>query len=110
MSALLWLTYRQHRWTVLGTAAIAVAAACALIVAEVTNATSDSLPMSGFYGLMVQLAFGGVIGMFWGAPLIARELEERTYFVAWGQDVTPVKWLRGKAIVLGALAAVLGAV
>jgi hypothetical protein len=28
--------------------------------------------------------------------------------VAWGQDVTPVKWLRGKAIALGALAAALG--
>ncbi|MEV6240372.1 hypothetical protein [Lentzea sp. NPDC051838] len=110
MSALLWLTWRQHRWVVSGTAIIAFLAAWALVSAEGDNLGNAAMPMNGFYGLMVQLAFGGVIGMFWGAPLIARELEERTYFVAWGQDVTPAKWLRGKAIVLGVLAAVLGAV
>jgi hypothetical protein len=110
MSALVWLAWRQHRWTVLGTAGLALLAAYGLVSAEASNRSFDSLPMSGFYGLMVQLVFGGVIGMFWGAPLISRELEERTYFVAWGQDVTPVKWLRGKAIALGALAAVLGLV
>ena len=109
MSAFLWLTYRQHRWTVLGTTVLALFAAYALLAAESRAfAALDSMPMSGFYGLMAQLVFGGVIGMFWGAPLIARELEERTYFVAWGQDVTPVKWLRGKAIVLSVAAAVLG--
>jgi hypothetical protein len=111
MSALVWLTWRQHRWTILGTAVLALLAAYGLTSAEFSRDSAfDSLPMSGFYGLMVQLVFGGVVGMFWGAPLIARELEERTYYVAWGQDVTPVKWLRGKAIVLGALAAVLGVV
>lgn len=110
MSALVWLTWRQHRWTVLGTAVLALLAAYALITAESVHTRLDSMPMSGFYGLMVQLVFGGVVGMFWGAPLIARELEERTYFVAWGQDVTPAKWLRGKVIVLGVAAAVLGLV
>lgn len=109
MSAFVWLTWRQHRWTVLGTAILALGASAALLYAETTNyASFDSMPMSGFYGLMVQLIFGGVVGMFWGAPLIARELEERTYFVAWGQDVTPVKWLRGKALVLAVPAVVLG--
>ncbi|MDT7788683.1 MAG: hypothetical protein QOF58_7102 [Pseudonocardiales bacterium] len=110
MSALLWLTWRQHRWTIAGTALLALFAAYALIRTETWELAGDSMPMSGFYGLMVQLIFGGVVGTFWGAPLISRELEERTYFVAWGQDVTPVKWLRGKAIVLGVLAALLGVV
>ncbi|GAB2854682.1 hypothetical protein [Lentzea nigeriaca] len=111
MSAFVWLTWRQHRWTIIGSAILVMAAAYGLLSAEVRKQTSiDSMPMSGFYGLMVQLSFGGVIGVFWGAPLIARELEERTYFVAWGQDVSPVKWLRGKALVLGVLAVVLGAV
>ena len=109
MKDFVWLTWRQHRWTIIGTAVLAVLAAYALIYAESAHdASFDSMPMSGFYGLMVQLVFGAVIGMFWGAPLIARELEERTYFVAWGQDVTPAKWLRGKVIVLSVLAAVLG--
>lgn len=109
MNDFIWLTWRQHRWTIIGTAVLALLAAYGLIYAESTReATFDSMPMSGFYGLMVQMVFGGVVGMFWGAPLIARELEERTYFVAWGQDVTPAKWLRGKVIVLSVLAVVLG--
>lgn len=107
MKAFVWLTWRQHRWTIVGTTVLALAAAFGLISTE--SGRVGSMLMFGFYALIVQLAFGCVIGMFWGAPLIARELEERTYFVAWGQDMTPVKWLQGKALVLGGLAAVLGA-
>ncbi|MGW6931049.1 hypothetical protein ACWGE0_13365 [Lentzea sp. NPDC054927] len=107
MSALAWLTWRQHRWTILATTALALVAAFTLVSTE--SGKIGSMLMAGFYGLIVQLSFGAVIGMFWGAPLIARELEERTYFVAWGQDVTPAKWLQGKALLLGPLAAVLGA-
>lgn len=110
MKALAWLTWRQHRWTIIPTVVLSLLAACGLIAAETKGASIASMPISGFYGLMVQMAFGGVIGMFWGAPLIARELEERTYFVAWGQDVTPTTWLRGKALVLGGLASVLAVV
>ncbi|USX50938.1 hypothetical protein [Lentzea sp. HUAS12] len=107
----IWLTWRQHRWSVLGVAAIALAAAFALVTAEVEQGfVRNSMPITGFYGLIVQLGFGALIGMFWGAPLLARELEDRTCFVAWGQDVTPVEWLRGKVLVLGVLAALLGAV
>jgi hypothetical protein len=110
LSSMIWLTWRQHRWSIVGVAAIALFAAYALIVAESDlHHVLDSMPITGFYGLMAQLGFGALIGMFWGAPLIARELEERTYFVAWGQDVSPVKWLRGKVIVLGVLALLLGA-
>ncbi|MFS8096521.1 ABC transporter permease [Lentzea alba] len=108
MNTMLWLTWRQHRWTIAATAALALLGAYSLLSTEIGNARYDSMPIAGFYGLMVQLSFGAVIGMFWGAPLIARELEERTYFVAWGQDVTPAVWLRGKVLVLGGLAVVLG--
>jgi hypothetical protein len=111
VNALVWLTWRQHRWTIIFTAVLALLAAYGLISTETNENTAlGSMPLGGFYGIIVQMAFGGVIGMFWGAPLIARELEERTYFVSWGQDVTPVTWLRGKAIVLGGLAAVLAVV
>ncbi|SDN85556.1 hypothetical protein [Lentzea jiangxiensis] len=107
LESLAWLTWRQHRWSIAGVSAFALLATAALLSTETGQA--GSLLMAGFYGLMAQLVFGGVVGVFWGAPLIARELEERTYFVAWGQDVTPVEWLRGKALVLGALAVALGA-
>lgn len=106
MSALVWLTWRQHRWSIIGTTALALFAAMTLVS---SGGPAGSMLMAGFYGLIVQLAFGAVIGMFWGAPLIARELEERTYFVAWGQDVTPVQWVRGKLLLLGSVAVVLGA-
>jgi len=35
------------------------------------------------------LAAPALIGMFWGAPLIAREFETGTFRLAWTQDVTP---------------------
>ena len=34
-----------------------------------------------------------VIGLFWGAPLIARELETGTADLAWNQSVTRTRWL-----------------
>ncbi|HUQ59054.1 hypothetical protein [Lentzea sp.] len=108
--SIVWLTWRQHRWPVVGVTALALGAASILVSTEAERQLVGSLMLPGFYAIFVQLVFGCVIGVFWGAPLIARELEERTYFVAWGQDVTPVRWLRGKVVVLGLLAVVLGAV
>jgi hypothetical protein len=34
-----------------------------------------------------------LLGIFWGAPLIARELEAGTYRLAWTQSVTRVRWI-----------------
>ena len=34
-----------------------------------------------------------VIGMFWGAPLVARELEAGTHRLVWNQSVTRTRWL-----------------
>ncbi|SMC68853.1 ABC transporter permease [Lentzea albidocapillata] len=108
LDSIIWLTWRQHRWPIIGVMAVALLAVYGLVSTEYEGG-AVTMPIVGFYALMVQLGFGGVIGMFWGAPLIARELEERTYFVAWGQDVTPVQWLRGKLLVFGVLAVLLGA-
>ncbi len=46
-----------------------------------------------------------LIGMFWGAPLLARELETGTYRLAWTQSVTRSRWLVTKLALVG-LAAV----
>ncbi|HEY3089049.1 MAG TPA: hypothetical protein VGJ59_13410 [Jatrophihabitantaceae bacterium] len=43
----------------------------------------------------------GLTGVFWGAPLIARELESGTYRLAWTQSVTRTRWLAGKIAVVG---------
>jgi ABC-2 family transporter protein len=42
-----------------------------------------------------------VIGLFWGAPLIARELETGTSDLAWNQSVTRTRWLAVKLSVVG---------
>ncbi|MET9228969.1 hypothetical protein [Lentzea sp. NPDC003310] len=109
LESLVWLTWRQHRWAIVSVSVVALLAVYGLATTEAGDAVKSMMPIAGFYALMVQLAFGALIGMTLGAPLIARELEERTYFVAWGQDVTPAEWLRGKLIVLGGVAVVLAA-
>lgn len=47
-----------------------------------------------------------LLGIFWGAPLLARELETGTYRLAWTQSVTRRRWLLTKFGVLGLAAAV----
>jgi hypothetical protein len=50
-----------------------------------------------------------LIGIFWGAPLIARELEAGTHRLAWNQSFTRTRWLGTKlTIVGGASAATVG--
>jgi hypothetical protein len=46
-----------------------------------------------------------LIGMFWGAPLLARELETGTHRLAWNQSVTRTRWLATKLAIVGAAAA-----
>jgi len=59
------------------------------------------------YGVLFLLSTGiillapAVIGMFWGAPLIARELETGTATMAWNQSVTRTRWLAVKLAVGG---------
>jgi ABC-2 family transporter protein len=54
------------------------------------------------YGMFVLPA---LIGMFWGAPLIARELETGTHRLAWNQSVTRTRWLATKLAIIGAATA-----
>ena len=44
---------------------------------------------------------GALIGIFWGAPLIARELETGTFRLAWTQSVTRTRWLGSKLALVG---------
>lgn len=46
-----------------------------------------------------------LIGIFWGAPLIGRELETGTHRLAWNQSVTRTRWLATKLAIVGAAAA-----
>ncbi len=43
----------------------------------------------------------GILGVFWGAPLVARELEAGTYRLSWTQSVTRTRWLAVKLAMVG---------
>jgi hypothetical protein len=68
--------------------------------------------LDGTYGMLWTLGVAiillapAVIGLFWGAPLIARERETGTAALAWNQSVTRTRWLAVKLAVggLGAMA------
>ena len=48
------------------------------------------------------VAVPGLIGMFWGAPLAAREFETGTFRLAWTQGISRTRWLAVKLGVAGA--------
>jgi hypothetical protein len=47
-----------------------------------------------------------LIGIFWGAPLVARELETGSFRLAWTQSVTRTRWLGSKLALVGGAAIV----
>jgi hypothetical protein len=47
------------------------------------------------------LAVPALLGIFWGAPLVARELETGTYRLAWTQSITRTRWLAAKVALIG---------
>jgi ABC-type transport system involved in multi-copper enzyme maturation permease subunit len=54
---------------------------------------------------LVVMAAPALIGIFWGAPLIAAELERGTQYLVWNQSVSRTRWLAVK-LALVALTAV----
>ncbi|MDQ0955900.1 hypothetical protein QFZ24_009909 [Streptomyces phaeochromogenes] len=118
---MIWLTWRQFRTqaAVMFAAMAAFAATLAVTgpqLADLYRAAGSSLvdrlsssDQTVYYtGLVVVLAVPAVIGMFWGAPLISRELETGTHYLAWNQGVTRTRWLATK-LGLGAAAAMTAA-
>jgi hypothetical protein len=59
-----------------------------------------------FVAIVAIYALPALIGMFWGAPLIARELEARTLRLTWSQAVTRGRWLAAKLGLTAAAAAI----
>ncbi|HEY1761793.1 MAG TPA: hypothetical protein VGG17_04280 [Acidimicrobiales bacterium] len=49
-----------------------------------------------------------LIGLFWGAPLVAREFDTGTYRLAWTQSASRTRWLVSK-LAIGAIATVITA-
>jgi ABC-type transport system involved in multi-copper enzyme maturation permease subunit len=108
---MVWLAWRQFR----AQAALAVGATIVAIVALVvthqhvvdTYSSAGDGNLTGFYVWLRLLGTGligvpAIIGAFWGAPLLSREFEDRTFRMAWTQSVTRTHWLGTKLAVIGA--------
>lgn len=50
---------------------------------------------------LVVLVVPALLGLFWGAPLVARELDAGTHRLAWNQSVTRFRWLAVKLLLVG---------
>jgi len=57
-------------------------------------------------GVLV-VVFPALAGMFWGAPLVARELETGTFRLAWTQGITRTRWLVVRLSLMGLASMVL---
>jgi hypothetical protein len=70
---------------------------CDSLASSLLNTYNKELP----FVQALDLIFPALLGMFWGAPLIARELESGTYRLAWTQGVTRSRWVLTKLAVVG---------
>ncbi|MFH8405383.1 ABC transporter permease [Streptomyces sp. NPDC018019] len=123
-----WLVWRQHRWAARLLAVFVLLAAAGAVVLRARMAGYiDSHHIAGCseisrlpacagtqeavtafraaYGPLigtitdVMVLLPAAAGMFAGAPLIARELENGTAKLAWTQSVSPVRWFAAKCAV-----------
>ena len=78
----------------------------AKLVAPDGGCASLSEQFSGrFQGLattsLLLLFLPVLVGMFWGAPLVAREVEHGTHRLVWTQGVTRLRWATVKLALVG---------
>ena len=92
-----------HLYATSGLAACPAHGDCASLASAFLNklAAGKADMILYFLGLGVVFIGPAIIGMFWGAPLIAREFEARTLRLAWSQGVTRNRWLAVKLGVVG---------
>jgi ABC-type transport system involved in multi-copper enzyme maturation permease subunit len=130
----IWLTWRQHRQQALA-GGIALGALALILLFTHTGiqhlftstGLSSCLSTPGrdcsqlsdqfdrhYQGLQflipLFLSVPMLVGLFWGAPLVARELEQGTYRLAWTQSVTRKRWFTTKLALIGAASVAGGAV
>ena len=119
---MLWLSFRQFRTqalvataTLAGLAVVVVIVGSQLLadfhanVSACTGSTCGNAANSFVdkYTLMASwldalvLVVPGLIGIFWGAPLVGRELESGTFRLAWTQSVSRARWTITKLVLLG---------
>ncbi|WAX77136.1 transporter [Streptomyces sp. KMM 9044] len=112
---MIWLTWRQFRAQAL-TAAVALVGLAAYLVylgmqmrdsydKDVVGCTAggnceaveklflNEYELPVFLASVLLIAIPALIGLFWGAPLITRELEAGTHRLVWNQSISRTRWL-----------------
>jgi hypothetical protein len=91
-----------HMYAVSGLASCAGHHDCAFRASNFASALSGTVYQFVYYlGTGLLYVAPAVIGVFWGAPLITRELEAGTFRLAWSQSVTRTRWLAVKLGIIG---------
>ncbi len=127
---MIWLAWRQHRVSLLaGLGALVVLGAFLVVTGLGTRAdfvrlgldqcgvpthmacaetSAQFLAQHTSYRFLAPLflLLPSLVGVFWGAPLVARELEQGTHRLVWTQSISRTRWLLAKTAFL-ALAVVL---
>ncbi len=132
---MIWLTWRQFRaQSVTAVVALAVLAVvyavtgprlahlydtsglatcrahgdCSALTSKFLDEVQSGLGYPALYilGAAVLYLTPALIGIFWGAPLITRELEAGTFRLAWNQSVTRTRWMAVKLGLIGLAAMV----
>lgn len=120
---MIWLTWRQFRGSAAMMAVLLVILAAALALtgpglasdysAGIAACTQDNTCdrfYDHFFGghetsfmalTLVVLLLPALAGLFWGAPLITRELEAGTHLMVWNQSITRGRWLAVKLGLMG---------
>ncbi|MFI6317026.1 ABC transporter permease [Nonomuraea sp. NPDC050556] len=103
-----WLAWRQLRAKAALVYGLLAAAAAVLVVAgrPVTTDVAEGVDTLYSGGILAVYGLPAVVGVFWGAPLVARELASGTFRLAWSQSVTRTRWLATKLAFTGAAAVV----
>ncbi|HTJ35404.1 MAG TPA: ABC transporter permease subunit [Dactylosporangium sp.] len=123
---MIWLSWRQHRNQLLAAAAVVAALSAAYLamrgtlvsylrdsgltacLAQQNEGCGDLIGglRSQYPALLDVLPYLNLVpalaGLFWGAPLIAGEVEAGTHRLAWTQGVGRQRWLWTKVALLGA--------
>lgn len=97
-----------HLYDISGIATCHGHAECAALTTKFLDAVQSNPlypALSVLGGALVYLA-PAIIGAFWGAPLVTRELETGTFRLAWNQSVTRTRWLAVKVSLIGLAAMV----
>ena len=122
-----WLAWRQLRAPAAATYGAAALLAIALLVTGLRVGDLAHDTPAGFLqalaasstdtamltaGMAAVLLLPAMIGAFWGAPIVARELEAGTHRLVWCQSVTRTRWLATRlgtaAVASAAVAALVG--